>query len=446
MSSLDNLTVSERQKTAYWRNQWLTIAQSLWLALVLLTLALFISGVPGRFDQLAGTVDQRSLQELNISATTFAAYVVGLNVAIVLGHVMTAAVIFWRRPDEWMALLVASVLVANGAILPLSLMAGAQPMSPVWYSLVDVVTAFALVSSVILLYLFPDGRFVPPATRLLAAVWAIVTFLAIFLPNTPLSLPTWPILLQLLVLLVWSGSGVLVQVYRYRHVSSPLQRQQTKWALLGLAAAVLAPFVYYLPFVIFPSISGPVVPNILYQRMGAPYFTFSLLLRLGSITVFIFILLLFPLSFAIAILRYRLWDIDVFIRRTLIYSLLTAVLALVYLSSVILLEQLLQIVAGRAQSEIVTVVSTLAIATLFTPLRQRVQGFIDSRFYRRKYDAQKTLAAFSATLREEVDLDALTAELLNVVEETMQPAHTWLWLKPAEVGRNTVVELDGRTT
>jgi len=436
MSFLDNLTASERQKTTYWRRQWLTIAQSVWLVLVLLTLALFISGVPSRFDQLASTVDQRSLQELNVSATTFAAYVIGLNVAIVLGHVVTAAVIFWRRADEWMALLVASVLVANGAILPLSLMAGAQPMSPLWYSLVDVVTAFALISSIISLYLFPDGRFVPPWTRLPAALWAVLTIFAIFLPATPLSLPAWPVLPQLLVLVAWSGSGILVQIYRYQYVSSLLQQQQTKWALLGLAAAALAPFVYYLPFVIFPSISGPAVPNILYQRMGAPYFTFSLLLRLGSITVFVFILLLFPLSFAIAILRYRLWDIDVFIRRTLIYSVLTAVLALVYLSSVILLEQLFHVFAGRAQSEIATVVSTLAIATLFTPLRQRVQGFIDSRFYRRKYDAQKTLAAFGATLREEVDLDALTAELLNVVEETMQPVQVSLWLKPTVLSQD----------
>ena len=440
MSSLDNLTVAERQKTAYWRNQWLTIAQSLWLALTIVTLALFFSGVPGRFDQLASTVDQRSLQELNLSVAAFATYVIGLNVAIVLAHVVTAAVIFWRRSDELMALLVAFVLVANGAILPLSLMVEAQPVSPLWGSLVDLVIAFGLVSSVTLLYLFPNGRFVPPWTRLLAAVWAIVTFFAIFLPSTPLSLPAWPILLQLLVLLAWSGSGVFVQIYRYEHVSSPLQRQQTKWALLGLAAAVLAPFAYYLPFVIFPSISGPAVPNILYQRVGASYFTFSLLLRLGSITVFVFMLLLFPLSFAIAILRYRLWDIDVFIRRTLIYSLLTAVLALVYLSSVVLLEQFLHIFAGRAQSEIVTIVSTLGIATLFTPLRQRVQGFIDSRFYRRKYDAQKTLSAFSATLREEVDLDALAVELLNVVEETMQPAHVSLWMKPAGDRRNTVIE------
>ncbi|HEX6387472.1 MAG TPA: hypothetical protein VF177_22620, partial [Anaerolineae bacterium] len=440
MFSLDSITAGEQQKRPNWRNQWLAMAQSLWLALTILTLALFFIGVPGRFEQLTSTVDQRSLEELNISAAAFATYVVGLNVVIVLAHTVTAAVIFWRRPDEWMALLVAYVLVANGAILPLSLMARAQPVSPLWRSLVDVVTAFGLVSSVILLYLFPDGRFVPPWTRLLAAGWAILTFLAIFLPNSPLSLPAWPILLQLLVLLAWSGSGVVVQIYRYENVSSLLQRQQTKWALLGLTAAALAPFAYYLPFVIFPSISGPAVPNILYQRMGASYFTFSLLLRLGSMTVFVFILLLFPLSFAVAILRYRLWDIDVFIRRTLIYSMLTAVLALVYFGSVVLLEQFLHIFAGRAQSEIVTIVSTLVIATLFTPLRQRVQGFIDSRFYRRKYDAQKTLAAFSATLRDEVDLDALAAELLQVVEETMQPAHTSLWLKPAGDRRNTVME------
>ena len=137
---------------------------------------------------------------------------------------------------------------------------------------------------------------------------------------------------------------------------------------------------------------------------------------------------LVPITAGIAVLKYRLYDIDLLINRTLVYGVLTGTLALFYWGSVVSLQALLRPIVGEG-NDLAVVVSTLLIATLFLPLHRSIQGFIDRRFYRRKYDAARMLESFSATLRDEVDLDSLVGRLVEVVEETMQPAHVSLWLK-----------------
>jgi hypothetical protein len=136
-----------------------------------------------------------------------------------------------------------------------------------------------------------------------------------------------------------------------------------------------------------------------------------------------------PVAIGFAVLRYRLYEIDHIINRTLVYGSLTVTLVAFYFGGIVVLQRVFVVLSGQ-QSTLAVVASTLLIAALFTPLRRRIQSFIDRRFYRRKYNARKTLEAFSVKLREEMDLEALNEDLVGVVRETMQPAHVSLWLRP----------------
>jgi hypothetical protein len=147
----------------------------------------------------------------------------------------------------------------------------------------------------------------------------------------------------------------------------------------------------------------------------------------------------FPISIGIAIVRYRLYEIDHIINRTLVYGSLTATLAALYFGAIVVLQRLFVLLTGE-QSTLAVVASTLLIAALFNPLRRRIQAFIDRRFYRRKYDARKTLESFSTQLRDETDLDALSDDLVGVVRETMHPAHVSLWLRPETASKGEQTE------
>jgi hypothetical protein len=423
--------ISKARPTRLWRS-----ARIAWVAITTLTLALLLAGTPGRYAELIITADRRSLLSLGISANFYAAYLIGLSYLIVFTHNVIAAIIYHRRPDEWIALFVAFALVTNGAIIPLAFLPAPIFLNPtLWKFLIDIITWIGLFTSVTLLYLFPDDKFSPSWTRWLAVLWGIVIFFALYFPNSAISLEGWPRWVQLPLLLAFSISGVYAQMHRYENISTPTQRQQTKWALIGLIAAVFGPLVYFLASNALSPANAPAISNLLYQRVGATYFSFSVFNRLIVTTFVTAYLLLLPVSFAIAILRYRLWDIDFLIRRTLAYSALTVTLAVIYLVTVVLLQDIFDALTGETQPAIVTVLSTLAIGALFTPLRHRIQKSIDQRFYRQKYDAEKTLLAFSNSLREEVDLDTLSNRLLVVIETTMHPEHVLLWLKPSQDGQ-----------
>lgn len=409
------------------RQSLLRLARTGWGLALILTLSLYIMGIPARYAVLRTSTDWRSLVNLSLSANSYANLAITIDFLFILIHTAIAALIFWRRKDDWMALFVALALVINGSMVPLIVeYEGATPLPVVQLGL-NIVFYLGLVSSSWLLYLFPTGHFVPRSTAVLAVMWGVLCFPIVFFPDSPLSilrLPTWA---QILILLMNSGVGVIAQVYRYQKESSLLHRQQVKWGIFGLTAAALGPFTYFLPYVILPSFTQQAVPNILYQRMGASFFSASQISNLFDSLGFNMLAVVFPLSFAIAILRYRLWEIDLIIRRTLVYSILTALLALIYLSGVTLFQSLFSnLRGGESGAEIV--LSTLAIANLFNPLRKLIQAYIDRRFYRRKYDAEQALAEFAAAARSHADLSQLTDQLGRVVQDTMQPEQIALWL------------------
>jgi hypothetical protein len=293
----------------------------------------------------------------------------------------------------------------------LGLWAGSQS-SPLLSTLLNLISGVEWIGLGAFLLTFPTGRFVPRWSWLVLLFW-ILTF--VWNPSQPF----WPQVLQVVVPLVASlvliGGTLFIMVYRYVRVFDGVQRQQAKWFVY---AAVIFFCLLFL---------GTTPPGVV-PADSPSQLLFPIIIMFSSA--------LFYLGLGFAILRFRLWDIDILINRTLVYLMLTISLALIYFGLVIGLGALVRLFTGQlAQSPVVIVVSTLAIAAFFQPLRRRIQAIIDRRFYRRKYDAAKTLEAFSVTLRTETDLDRLSEQLVAVVEETMQPTHVSIWLRPTTPAR-----------
>ncbi|MGZ3644826.1 MAG: hypothetical protein ACXVCM_13360 [Ktedonobacteraceae bacterium] len=352
------------------------------------------------------------IQQSGLSPGWLAAYQIGWDVGTTLIYTALAALIFWRRSADRMALFCAYMLVLFGGATYTGLLdLGLRTVAPVWFWLVGGLELLAQVCVPTFFLLFPSGRFVPRWTRWGVLVVGLYEVWYVFLSNAYLGQLTGVGDLVFAALLL---GLVGLQVYRYRRVSIYRERQQTKWVVFGLSVALGG-------FALFLIIGNLFLPPELLNSPAAG--------ALIPITVTNSLLFFIPISIAIAVLRSRLYDIDNVINKALVYSLLTALLALLYFSFIFALQFLFQGMVHQ-NNAVAIVISTLAIAALFQPLRYHLQQIIDRRFCRRKYDAARTVAAFSATLRNEVDLATLNDHLVTVVQETMQPVHISLWLRP----------------
>ena len=395
--------------------RWLRIARAGWVVVLLVTILLNVVAVRDTFGSYFSLSPQvlGDLRRHGFSPALYIGLMVIENVPLQLVYLGLGLLLFWRRNDDPIALFCSFVLVTFGNTLGLfafttGTIAPSLDSSAVLRELTLILFAMGQISLVVFFYIFPSGRFAPRWTRWFSLVVVAYWLAVAWNPSIPTQQDTTP--LPFLADIFWLSAAV-AQAYRYRRVSTPRERQQTKWAVYGLVLAGL-----------FLLITVPI------SVLAVPSSITSDPVIWGLNPVFQIALILIPIFLTIAVWRARLWDIDVIINRTLVYGTLTGVLVALYAALIIGLESLAAVITGAANEPIALVVSTLIIASLIQPLRRRIQRVIDRRFYRQKYDAQKTLEAFSATLRQEIELEQLRSHLLATVQETLQPEQVSLWL------------------
>jgi hypothetical protein len=349
------------------RGRRLSIARVAWVAVAALAMGLFVAGLPAEYahyhDLCGGPGcggswqlerdEVSALERLGFSVGFYALYNVAIEVVQMLGFWGVGAFIFWKKPEARMALFVSLMLVSFGPIgFGNNTLYALGNSHPLWWWPVRFMLSVAFISFFVSFYLFPDGRFVPRWTRLLVVILVVYQILYSLFDLLPHQLYGLLMLCQL-------GTLIFAQIYRYVRVSGPVERQQTKWVVFGLTAAIAILVGTGLVGLLFSELRQPGVPGMLYT--------------LGSRTVLNLSLLVIPLSIAIAILRYRLWDIDVIINRALVYGFLSTVLAGVFaITDTLLLPLLVQTILVKDDPSLNAVISAMIIAMLFEPLRRRI--------------------------------------------------------------------------
>src|SRR5918997_1379247 len=396
------------------RGSSLILARATWIVVAALTLGFFAAGIPSEFAmfrtlcQPACTTGQLSpaglqaLRDLGLSPDFYAAYSVGLNVIFAVVYVTVAAVFFLRKPGDRMTVFVSVALLTFGtATFPGTINTLAAEHSAWWWP-VAFLNFLGAASFGFFLYLFPDGRFVPRWTRWVALVWIAWQLPKYWFPSWASSdLNSWLGWLAAAVWLVALGTVLYAQVYRYRRVSNAVQRQQIKWVVLGISAAILAWIGINVTLAAFAP--APTSPGTLAT------------LLVGYALIYAAMLLI-PLSIGVAILRYHLWDVDLIINRTLVYGALTASVVLLYVLVVGGLGVLLQ-VRGNL---IISLLATGLAAVLFQPLRNRLQRGVNHLMHGERDEPYTVLSRLGERLESTLSPDAVLPTVVQTVKEALK--------------------------
>jgi hypothetical protein len=418
-SSMPSAAALLATSTAAGQSRAVRALRIVFIALLVTIVALDALAFPHFLAQLTPAVI-RELHRVHFPVALFGAIELTENIGYALIYLAMALLLFWRRSNDRMAnfcavmLLLFGCATTSGFLYDISVGATTPLLGNSFaiHLLILLLFTGGQMCFLLFFFLFPSGRFAPRWTRWVAALAGAYWLATVFDPTIPAG--PWGNLTLLFIV-----AAVVAQIYRYLRVSTSVEREATKWVVFGVALGIA--------IVALPQIVFALIPH---SALGLLVDNSPLLAGLVFGAPWIIGLALVPIFIAVAVLRSHLWDIDTLINRTLVYGALTALLAAVYLGLTVGFQRLSALVTGQAgQQPVVIVLSTLVIVALFHPLRSRIQRVIDQRFYRRKYDAARTLREFSATLRQEIDLDDLRARLLAVVDETMQPSHYTLWLR-----------------
>jgi len=398
-----------------------------WAALGLLSLVgigilvLYLPQAYAIFAQPEQTSFAPELAALSISMPIYAAFRLAIEVVFICTFLFISGVLFLRKPDDWMVLLV-SFTLATFVFLGLSASEDLMNTSRWWGYGLGFFRAAGLTSSFIVFFLlFPNGHFEPPAARWLALLWGGLCLIWLLSPEAYFNMVYGRSFMatlapSLTLFLTVYSAGILAQVYRYRQVSNQTERQQTRWAVLGLAAAVFGFGLFYAPLALFPADFQHGLPGLLHGLVLTP--------------LFYALVMLTPVLLAFSVLRYRLWEMKRFIGRSLVSGIVTVILALVYFGSMLLLQRFFLYFTG-GWAEVAIVISTLGTAALFQPVRRVVKRRMEKALYGRS-DATRVAARFGkALLNSPADLDALSQRLTGVVKDTLHCENVSLWLVEA---------------
>jgi len=399
------------------RGRWLVIARVTWLAVVGLVVTLFIASIPTYFaflhtlttgvvvDLNGGQLTQdgvRVLHALGFSVNFYAIYHIVLNAIFVFGFLTVAGVLFWHKANDRMALFTSFALVTS----PFGVMFQPTTLPLAWSFPVQCIAFLSGISLGLFFYLFPSGRFVPPWTRWLMIGWVIHEGITDFLPFPTFYFFTNVLLFALLV------SLVAIQVYRYRRVSTPLERQQTRWVVFGCTVAIVGCLGVIIPGTFFPSF---------FQPGTLVYFV-------GETAIPLFLLCI-PLSLGVAILHYRLWNIDLIINRTLVYGLLTACVIGIYILVVGYLGALFR--AGG--NLFISLLATGLVAVLFQPLRSRLQRGVNRLMYGQRDEPYTVITRLSQQLEETLAPAAVLPAIVETVAQALKLPYAAILLKDGQI-------------
>lgn len=412
---------------------WLLVVRLIWFVVTFLALGIFITGIPVRYEQLLTAVPEAvraykqlspaaftALQQLGISINFYATYITALEIIFTFAYSAIAVVIFWRKSNEGFIIFVSLTVILIGVTTP-TVDSALAAQYPFWRWPIEVLQALGVAAILIMFYLFPDGHFVPGWTRPLALIWSGLVLVWLLFPSVPFNViygatfDRTPVL-SILVATLWFGTGVFAQIYRYRRISSPVQRQQTKWVVFGFVTVFLSGIIHNSPPAILPLFPQPAA---------------LLVDHLLASPLVVLLALVWPISVAFSILRYRLWDINIIINLTTVYTLLTASLGLVYLGSVALFQAIFRPFIVD-ESNLTVFASALLVAALFQPWRRRIQAFIDRLTYRETVDFQQAFTELSRELRTIIDLPELLQVLVTRITDLLHSQHGAIFLYDSE--------------